>query len=520
MRSIYIPSQILDWYREDKIWAKDRRYSFCLWILWTKGTRIRIRSTWMHRDLHGTCTKHGKDTKTLCIASTKLAQQKGFKFYQTRSNAIILYDTLPANCIPNAVMMETGVIKIEKVYVSPRPPPKIFLKIIGWSNWIQKLLEVVETPNKSNQNQKPNYGETCEWATTWFSYEGNRKRCLVWLRKHKLKNGRDLWRVVPVSVERVDKESGQPTALCTQLEEIDIDFRVSGLPHAVVKQAENFRVHELLKKIESHPHRAALQADLQQNNVYDPFSDDSKAMIREIGNVEFFELCETIPKVQCSQCLLYWNQGVINCTCGHLLVESESSQNFNKLRLDALSIPHYVIKKGRCHGARHDKTEAQQEYCVAHNTRKRCLERNYNGIHDRFLRDPVLRDSQLKIGWTEQKCIEMDKLAQEDHSYRLSREEFLRYQKHWYLTLNKSGKNAPMRVRSDFRAAVTIMNRFHREIRRRTCRTYSFSPISKMAPFLLKWFMVELGHIQKLVELMSSIHFQKLFVAVGFVYSW
>ena len=77
---------------------------------------------------------------------------------------------------------------------------------------------------------------------------------------------------------------------------------MSGLPHAVVKQAENFRVRELVKKIESHPHREALQADLQQHIVYNPFSDDSKAMIREMGNVELFELCETIPEVQCSEC--------------------------------------------------------------------------------------------------------------------------------------------------------------------------------------------------------------------------
>ena len=75
------------------------------------------------------------------------------------------------------------------------------------------------------------------------------------------------------------------TGSFTQLEEMDIDFRVSGLPHAVVKQAENFRVRELVKKIESHPHREALQADLQQNNAYNPFSDESKAMIREMGNV-------------------------------------------------------------------------------------------------------------------------------------------------------------------------------------------------------------------------------------------
>ena len=121
---------------------------------------------------------------------------------------------------------------------------------------------------------------------------------------------------LPVSVERLEKDkdagenvyadqvstvrpvSGQSIGLFTQREEIDIDFRVSGLPHAVVKQAENFRVRELVKKIESDPHREALQADLQQNNVYNPFSDDAKAMIREMGNVELFELCETIPKAQ------------------------------------------------------------------------------------------------------------------------------------------------------------------------------------------------------------------------------
>ena len=133
-----------------------------------------------------------------------------------------------------------------------------------------------------------------------------------------------------------------------------------------------------------------------------------------------------------------------------------------------LSLPHYVIKKERHHGARHCETEAQKQYHIAFNAWKRCRKRvdgqqeHYEGIHDRFLRDLVFRVSQLKIGWTEEKRIEMYMLAQEDHSYCLSR-EFQRYQKHWYLTLNKSGKNASIRLRSDFRAAVTIMNRLHRE---------------------------------------------------------
>ena len=49
-------------------------------------------------------------------------------------------------------------------------------------------------------------------------------------------------------------------------------------------------------------------------------------MIKDMGNVELFELCETIRKVHCEECLLYWNQGIVYCTCGHLLKENQSSR--------------------------------------------------------------------------------------------------------------------------------------------------------------------------------------------------
>ena len=62
------------------------------------------------------------------------------------------------------------------------------------------------------------------------------------------------------------------------------------------------------------------------------------------------------------------------------LLESESRRKSNKLRLDALSIPHQVIKKGRHHGARHDKTEKQKKYYIVFDA----------------LRDEVYRESQLK----------------------------------------------------------------------------------------------------------------------------
>ena len=91
-----------------------------------------------------------KHQNRVCWVDIKLAQKKGFKFYQTRSNAIILHDTLPAYCIPKAIMMETGAVMYEKVYAPPRPPPKISFK----DNWMKELgSEVAGDVKDSQQTQ-------------------------------------------------------------------------------------------------------------------------------------------------------------------------------------------------------------------------------------------------------------------------------------------------------------------------------------------------------------------------------
>ena len=270
---------------------------------------------------------------TVYWVDIQLAQQKRLKFYHTRSNAIILYDTLPPYCIPKVIMMESGEITYEIEYASPRPPPKIPFKdnrmkeldseVAGSSKDVQRIQPKLKTQlSRTGKpvSEQPSGSFTQEIGKeVLFGGENTNSRTV--------KASSFSQSCVPVFVEPVDKdkdadetvdagqtrterpvESGQSIGLFTQSEDIDIDFRVSGLPHAVVKQAEIFRVRELVK---SHLHREALQADLQQNNIYNPFSDNSKAMIREMGNVELFQLCETIPKVQCSQCLLYRNQGVM-----------------------------------------------------------------------------------------------------------------------------------------------------------------------------------------------------------------
>ena len=224
-----------------------------------------------------------KHHNTVYWVDIKLAQKIKFKVYQTRSNEIILYDTLTAYCIPKAIMMGTGEIICEKVRASPRPPPMSFT-----DNWMKELGSEVAGGGKHSQQTQPKTqnpivrtGRLVLAEQPSGSSAQKIEKCVsLGCESTNERTGRPVSSCVPVSVERLDQdkdvdenvdadhvrtgrpvESEQSIGLFTQLEEIDIDFRVSGLPHAVVKQAENFRVRELVKKIESHPHRQALQAD-------------------------------------------------------------------------------------------------------------------------------------------------------------------------------------------------------------------------------------------------------------------
>ena len=125
-----------------------------------------------------------------------------------------------------------------------------------------------------------------------------------------------------------------------------------------------------------------------------------------------------------------------------------------------------------------------------------------------------------KLAGPSRKCIEMIKLAHEDHSYRLSREEFKRYQGQWYLTLNKSGKNAPMRLRIRLPSCSHSQEPSPSRIRRRTCRTH-FSPNNIGDGTLLPQVIPGgTGTRPKAGGAHEFNSFFRLFVAVGFVCSW
>ena len=92
--------------------------------------------------------------------------------------------------------------------------------------------------------------------------------------------------------------------------------------------------------------------DLRKTDTFNPFSEESKKIIHNLGNVEYLELCQVSGKTQGSSCAKYCPDGVVHCTCGDCLIPSEKTRLMTKEKFDLLSIPSFITKKR--HLAVHD----------------------------------------------------------------------------------------------------------------------------------------------------------------------
>ena len=164
-----------------------------------------------------------------------------------------------------------------------------------------------------------------------------------------------------------------------------------------MKRSHGVNVQNLIQKIENHPQRHALQSDLQQHRQFNPFSKESRDVIKAAGNTELCELLLDVePKAQCKVCLSYWDVGIVYCTCGHFLRDdAKENKRFVNYTLDLFSIPNYCIRKGRPHGHRYGKKEGDHEYFIANQLKKKCKKREFLSIHDRFIRDARFRKTIL-----------------------------------------------------------------------------------------------------------------------------
>ena len=459
-----------------------------------------------------------------------LAIRTGLTFYQTRSNAIILQGVLPAYCIPKVVRLKTGEVLYEKVYMSPRPPPKI-----SWRHdWTKELgSKVVQQPEEETVRQPE--GEVVRQTKFFQSTQPTpnpiRDRSG---RPDNMKDGGNTSRSQEINVNSFNEElsssdrTGRPVEtevnqtrssedskslnveqthdrtgrLVTDTAAVQDDSQVYqeantlNVDDEVLRKewrnpllfmtrimnrwwwsrqtwTSKFQDYHIplwntrkvlafdnwFRKIENHPNRHALQQDLRQNQSFNPFSPESKQMIRDVGKIEFCELLETEPKTQCTVCSSYWNIGIVCCTCGHFLRKGRgANQQFIKYTMDLLSIPEYVIKKERPHRHRYGKMPGDREYFSANQLKKKCKKKFFQGIHDRFIRDETFRNRMIENGRDEDVCRQWDALADEEHTHHLTPQEYYHYKSNWWLTSKKTGSNTmPVEHRPDFTQAVSTL---------------------------------------------------------------
>ena len=183
--------------------------------------------------------KHFQDI--VCWCALKLAQRRGLQFYQTRSNAVILHDTLPAEFTEKAICMKTKDQFYPWESVIPRP-------------------RVVPKANSQSGSQDLLVQEA---RSSWESQQ--------------------------------DAESCETRSNTT-------DDRIPGISISMVKLQDARRQNSVTKLIEmfaKHRHKEQFHTDMSQKQEINRFSEESQKLLDGMNHTEIFELCENSARHQC-----------------------------------------------------------------------------------------------------------------------------------------------------------------------------------------------------------------------------
>ena len=215
-------------------------------------TRILIRSTWMHRVMHNTCIKHGRNIRTRCIRSTSILL-RGKDWSSIRHDRTPSFFTKHSQLIVSRKLFGWKLEKSKTKSVCVTwASSKDFLK----HDWMKELGSEVARQAEDNQPTQPNpnpifrTGRPVVCKNT--SRSSNQEKSIHFF--HRDSTNFNLEEKTNHDGTGRPVVSRQPVGSSSTINEVDIDF-------------------------------SNLQADLQHEK--------SKKMIKDMGNVEQFELCET-----------------------------------------------------------------------------------------------------------------------------------------------------------------------------------------------------------------------------------
>ena len=391
--------------------------------------------------------------------------------------------------------MKSGEKLYEKQYLSPRPPPKISLRHdLNWNKGqdqgftvehrpvgklVQQSLGETLQSGSSKPTQSPKPIEDRSGKPVAQEIVGKLQEELSssdkpgkpateeeqHVRNHDgsgKPDGEEKLHTVQEDCHLKNRDKTDKFDLAT--DDGNIDFNISGISYEAVKRSETFNILQLIRRITRHPQQQAVQDDLDKQQSFNAFSNESKVAIMDAGNIEISEIVNAEPKWQCKFCLNHCSTGVIYCVCGRLMTkDSAENRKYISAILDTFSIPNFYIRKNRPHGHRYGKSQGCKEYFTANQLAKKCRKKKYDSIHDRFIRDKTFRKAMIEVGRSEQMIIEMDKLASEDHTFKASKEEIEFYRGNWWIHTNVAHVDSiPTRYEPESKSALSTMHRLKR----------------------------------------------------------
>ena len=269
------------------------------------------------------------------------AQDAGLEFWQTSSNAIITYQSVPKESVVKVVSV-SGKRELFARQLTPRERPKVTLR----PSWIFERSDTVSMPreiesNLQAWNSNPKSSESRKWPH-----------------------------------EDIEQS---------------IDLRVDGIPNDETDKDEQYmqRIAEQVQKLVVT--KVILNDDSSQDNI---LVEKTEKRIHEAGHCELHEIQQRNNKVQCQRCYSYIEAGFQVCPCGGQLNMSEEMlssirQQFKQLIADA-----YMIFQGT-RGARHGVQPWQKHHYISKGFMRKIHKKGiYTSILDRFQNDEVFHASQ------------------------------------------------------------------------------------------------------------------------------
>ena len=103
-----------------------------------------------------------------------------------------------------------------------------------------------------------------------------------------------------------------------------VDLRVHGVSQdAIYKDAERMtKIQTLVGKLQDGYRTNSIINDLEKKGISNTFSEASRRTIKDMGNIELYELGETFRSIQCPSCLSYSKEGTVYCSCCICLMPS------------------------------------------------------------------------------------------------------------------------------------------------------------------------------------------------------